>query len=215
MLEIRYYLAPDGRARSKAGSRPGCAGGSKVTVAIARLEQGNLSNVKGRRGGGARIPDRFRARIPGVFRARRGELVILLTGGTKKRQQRDIEVAIESVGGLQTAAQAGGPMKGGENGLTRELQGTGAAADRARPAFGEALLREGIDTMLAGDVDTGKAILRDYIKATIGFEKLGEATGTRPKSLIRMFGPRGNPQARNLFGVHRLPSEAGRASNCT
>ena len=69
------------------------------------------------------------------------------------------------------------------------------------PAFGEALLREGIDTMLAGDVDTGKAILRDYIKATVGFEKLAEATGTPPKSLIRMFGPRGNPQARNLFSV--------------
>jgi DNA-binding phage protein len=68
-------------------------------------------------------------------------------------------------------------------------------------AFGEALLREGIDTMLSGDIDTGKAILRDYIKATIGFEKLGEATGTQPKSLIRMFGPRGNPQARNLFSV--------------
>jgi hypothetical protein len=68
-------------------------------------------------------------------------------------------------------------------------------------AFGEALLREGIDTMLTGDVDTGKAILRDYIKATIGFEKLGEATGTQPKSLIRMFGPRGNPQAKNLFSV--------------
>jgi DNA-binding phage protein len=68
-------------------------------------------------------------------------------------------------------------------------------------AFGEALLREGIDTMLNGDVDTGKAILRDYIKATIGFEKLGEATGTQPKSLIRMFGPRGNPQAKNLFSV--------------
>jgi DNA-binding phage protein len=69
------------------------------------------------------------------------------------------------------------------------------------PAFAEALLREGIDTMLAGDIDTGKAILRDYIKATIGFEKLGEATDTPPKSLIRMFGPRGNPQARNLFSV--------------
>ena len=69
------------------------------------------------------------------------------------------------------------------------------------PAYAEALLREGIDTMLAGDVDIGKAILRDYIKATIGFEKLGEATGTQPKSLIRMFGPRGNPQARNLFSV--------------
>jgi DNA-binding phage protein len=69
------------------------------------------------------------------------------------------------------------------------------------PEFGAALLREGIDTMLAGDVDTGKAILRDYIKATVGFEKLGAATGTQPKSLIRMFGPGGNPQARNLFSV--------------
>jgi hypothetical protein len=68
-------------------------------------------------------------------------------------------------------------------------------------AFGEALLREGIDTMLAGDIETGKAILRDYIKATIGFEKLAEATGSSPKSLIRMFGPRGNPQARNLFDI--------------
>ena len=89
------------------------------------------------------------------------------------------------------------------------------------PAFAGALLREGIDTMLAGDVDTGKAILRDYIKATVGFEQLGEATGTPPKSLIRMLGPRGNPQARNLFGIigylqkqagvelHVAPSPAG------
>ncbi len=69
------------------------------------------------------------------------------------------------------------------------------------PAFAEALLREGIETMLGGDVDTGKAILRDYIKATVGFEQLGHATKTQPKSLIRMFGPRGNPQAKNLFSV--------------
>ncbi len=67
--------------------------------------------------------------------------------------------------------------------------------------FAEALLREGVDAMLSGDVETGKTILRDYIKATIGFEKLGAATGAPPKSLIRMFGPRGNPQAKNLFGV--------------
>jgi hypothetical protein len=69
------------------------------------------------------------------------------------------------------------------------------------PEFATALLREGVDAMLSGDVDAGKSILRDYIKATIGFEKLGQATGTQPKSLIRMFGARGNPQARNLFGV--------------
>src|SRR2546430_2020721 len=67
--------------------------------------------------------------------------------------------------------------------------------------FAQALLREGVDAMLSGDVETGKTILRDYIKATVGFEKLGAATQTPPKSLIRMFGPRGNPQAKNLFSV--------------
>jgi hypothetical protein len=67
--------------------------------------------------------------------------------------------------------------------------------------FAEALLREGVDALLGGDVESGKTMLRDYIKATIGFEKLGAATGAPPKSLIRMFGPRGNPQAKNLFSV--------------
>ena len=85
--------------------------------------------------------------------------------------------------------------------LTRSFKDLVHRHVAADPAFAEALLREAIDTMLAGDVETGKAVLRDYIKATIGFEKLGQATGTQPKSLIRMFGPRGNPQARNLFGV--------------
>jgi hypothetical protein len=69
------------------------------------------------------------------------------------------------------------------------------------PEFATALLREGIDTMLTGDVEAGKAILRDYIKATVGFERLGAAIDTPAKSLIRMFGPSGNPQARNLFGI--------------
>ena len=90
-----------------------------------------------------------------------------------------------------------------ETGMTvtksfKELVRSRVAED---PEFAEALLREGIDTMLSGDVETRKAILRDYIKATVGFEKLGEAIDTPAKSLIRMLGPRGNPQARNLFGI--------------
>jgi hypothetical protein len=85
--------------------------------------------------------------------------------------------------------------------LTRNFKELVQKRIAAEPGFGTLLLQEGIDTMLAGDVETGKAVLRDYIKATIGFEKLAEATDTPPKSLIRMFGPRGNPQARNLFGV--------------
>jgi len=69
------------------------------------------------------------------------------------------------------------------------------------PEFGTALLCEGIETMLAGEIEIGKEILRNYIKATVGFEKLSKATDMPAKSLSRMFGPRGNPQARNLLGV--------------
>lgn len=83
-------------------------------------------------------------------------------------------------------------------GSVRELIDGYIASD---PAFRQALIQQAVEAMLAGDVDTGKTILRDYIKATDGFERLGRAIGTPSKSLIRMFGPRGNPQARNLFGV--------------
>ncbi len=85
--------------------------------------------------------------------------------------------------------------------LTREFKEM--VQDRARrdPAFREGLLKEGVECLLSGDVDTGKVILRDYINATIGFEGLGSLTNRQPKSLMRMFGPAGNPQARNLFEV--------------
>ena len=56
--------------------------------------------------------------------------------------------------------------------LTRSFKETVQARVLADRSFREALLREAIDTMLAGDIDVGKAILRDYIKATVGFEKL-------------------------------------------
>ncbi len=39
----------------------------------------------------------------------------------------------------------------------------------AEPAFGEALLRESVDVVLAGEVDAGKVILRDHFMTTIGF----------------------------------------------
>src|SRR3970282_241462 len=60
---------------------------------------------------------------------------------------------------------------------------------------------EGVECLLAGDLDTGKAILRDYINATIGFEELSRLTRRPAKSLMSMLGPRGNPQARKLFYV--------------
>ena len=56
-------------------------------------------------------------------------------------------------------------------------------------AFAENLLREGIDIMLAGDVETGKAILRDYIKA-MRTPRAGEITG--PVRSVMFLGARGS-----------------------
>ena len=85
--------------------------------------------------------------------------------------------------------------------LTRDFKETVQARASRDPAFRQALLQEAVAALLEGDLRAGKAILRDYINATIGFEALGRATGTPPKSLMRMFWPRGDPQASNLFAV--------------
>ena len=85
--------------------------------------------------------------------------------------------------------------------LTRDFKETIKARIERDPAFREELLRKGVQCLLSGDVDTGKAVLRNYINATIGFQDLGGLTKKSPKSLMRMFGPNGNPQARNLFEV--------------
>ncbi len=78
------------------------------------------------------------------------------------------------------------------------------------PKFRAALLTEAVEQMLSGDLDVGKAVLRDYINATMGFERLARETGTPAKSLMRMFGPKGNPRADNLFAViNRLQKASG------
>ena len=85
--------------------------------------------------------------------------------------------------------------------LTRDFKETVQARARRDQAFREGLLKEGVECLLSGYVDTGKVLLRDYVNATIGFEELGVLTNKPPKSLMRMFGPMGNPHARNLFEV--------------
>lgn len=94
--------------------------------------------------------------------------------------------------------------------LTREFKDTVQSRLRADRKYRKELLREGVACLLAGDLDTGKAILRDYINATIGFDELSRRTKRPAKSLMRMLGPSGNPQARNLFEViHHLQKAEG------
>ena len=87
--------------------------------------------------------------------------------------------------------------------LTRDFKETVQARAQRDMAFRQGLLKEGVECLLAGDMEAGKIVLRDYINATIGFEELGVLTGKSAKSLVRMFGPAGNPHARNLFEVIR------------
>lgn len=85
--------------------------------------------------------------------------------------------------------------------LTRDFKETVRARLIRSAGFRKAVLQEALDGLLTGDVDTGKALLRDYVNGTMGFERLGALTHIPAKSLMRMLGPRGNPQAKNLFDV--------------
>jgi len=94
--------------------------------------------------------------------------------------------------------------------LTREFRQTVQARVQRDPAFANALLGEAVQAMVAGDLESGKSLARDYINATVGFEHLGRRLDVSPKSLMRMFSASGNPQARNLFAVlDVLQADAG------
>jgi len=54
--------------------------------------------------------------------------------------------------------------------LTRDFRQTILARARREPRYREALLTEAINAYLAGDTATGKAILRDLVDATVGFD---------------------------------------------
>ena len=96
VLELRYYLTAGGESPFESWfDGLDASAAAKVSVALVRLGQGNTSNAK-IVGEGV-----LEYRIdwgPGyrVYFGRDGEtLVILLTGGTKQRQQRDIGRAKE------------------------------------------------------------------------------------------------------------------------
>jgi len=67
--------------------------------------------------------------------------------------------------------------------------------------YRRAFLREAINDMIDGDLDSAKMVLREYINGTVGFIQLGKALGRSSKSLMRMLSQEGNPHARNLLEV--------------
>ena len=94
MLDVREYLAPDGSSPyAKWFKNLNAPAAAKVAMAITRMAQGHLSNTKGVGGGLQEYRIDFG---PGyrIYFGRDGErLVILLGGGTKRRQSDDIRNA--------------------------------------------------------------------------------------------------------------------------
>src|SRR5207244_12007024 len=85
--------------------------------------------------------------------------------------------------------------------LTSDFREARAARVRGDTRFREALVMDALNSYLTGDTAEGKAILRDLVNATIGFEGLAAEIHKPSKSLHRMLAPRGNPSTENFFGI--------------
>src|SRR5271155_5167275 len=85
--------------------------------------------------------------------------------------------------------------------LTRDFHEETVARIKRDTAFNTALLTEALQSFLDGEVAPGLILLRDCIKATVGFGPLSKETHIPEKSLMRMVGPKGNPTAANLFAT--------------
>jgi len=94
--------------------------------------------------------------------------------------------------------------------LTKEFRETVYRRAQRDAGFRKALLTEALNAYLCGDQDTGKAVLRDMINATIGFEQLASELGKPSKSLHRMLGSRGNPSTANFFGMLQVLQKRAR-----
>lgn len=85
--------------------------------------------------------------------------------------------------------------------LARDFRDTVLARAQTDPKFREELFTEAINAYLDRDVAAGKAILRDLVNATVGFETLSAEVGKPIKSLHRMLARRGNPSTDSFFEI--------------
>jgi DNA-binding phage protein len=91
--------------------------------------------------------------------------------------------------------------------ITRDFRKTILRRAEHDANFRRHMLAEAVNELLSGDLDAGKAILRDYINATITFQELGRKLKKSSKSIHRMLGPRGNPRADNILEIIKILQE--------
>jgi len=88
--------------------------------------------------------------------------------------------------------------------ITRKFRATVMDRALSDPAFRRQMLTEAVNELLTGDLGAGKAMLRDYINATITFQQLAKKLKKTDKSVHRMLGPRGNPRADNILDIIKI-----------
>jgi len=193
MVEVREYIDTLGKNLYRdwlvsldAATR------ARIIAAVLRMESGNFSAAKSVGSGVSEMRLDFGPGYRVYFGMDGDELVILLVvdprGGSKQTSRPLIGLGRSTSEGNQSKKMA----------LTRSFRETikEQLADRE---FRREFLREAVANMVAGDLDTAKSVLREYINGTLGFIALGKALSKSPKSLMRMLSPEGNPHARNLF----------------
>ena len=127
-----------------------------------------------------------------VYYGRDGKtVVVLLGGGSKRRQDADIAAAVERCEAIQTGKSK--KWHSHETIKKRSWRGSNATGKFARALYAEA-----INAFLAGETAEGLSMLRDLVHAEITFKELARQTGLGEKTLHRMLNRRGNPTARNL-----------------
>jgi len=108
MIELVLYVTEEGKVPFEDWfNKLDTAAALKVRTALARIETGNLGDVKPV---GQGVSERRITFGPGyrVYFGQDGDkLVILLCGGTKKRQSKDIEKAKVSWGDYKSRKQKG------------------------------------------------------------------------------------------------------------
>ena len=88
--------------------------------------------------------------------------------------------------------------------LTRDFKETIMERAARDEQYRRGLLAEAVNELLEGNLDAGKAMLRDYINATITFPTLAQKLNKSSKSIHRMLGPDGNPRMDSIVGILKV-----------
>lgn len=94
MIAIREYVDLEGRSpNARWFNRLNAQAAAKMATALVRLEQGNLSGVNGVGAGVFEYRIDFGPSYRIYFGKDDDRLIVLLGGGTKRRQRQDVETA--------------------------------------------------------------------------------------------------------------------------